>query len=156
MRKFIVLIAALSSAQFAWADNVAGCEIFLRKSVEIDGKATGAFLDTYAPAEDFISSVYDDEDGFLMEVEGEKIKALFCTRHNVIPTLRDFPVLATGIPFVVSNDFNVVDSSILTIFFKENKFKHVYKGPDLPEDEALALKDVMEIFNLQPHGLGED
>jgi len=155
MRLILAALMMLSGAQIALADNVANCEIFLRQPVMIDGEKTGAFIDTYAPGAEFIASVYDDTEGHVTEFKGQPIQAVFCTRHSVIPSLRDFPILATGLPFVVSTDFEASDSAIVTIYFKDNQFQHVYKGPDLSEKETAQMSDAMEIFNLQPHGLGK-
>lgn len=156
MRK--LLLGALIIASFApaaQADNVADCEILIREAVMLDDKETGAFIDTYLPATDYIASIYDDEEGHVTQALGKDIKALFCTRHNVIPTLRDFPLLATGIPFAVSTDFDAEGTAMIYYFFAGDKFAHAYEGPDLSPEEAARLSDAMDVFNLQPHDLGK-
>ncbi|NNE58437.1 MAG: hypothetical protein HKN36_10035 [Hellea sp.] len=155
MRRLLIGLAALMIGQTAMADNVADCEVFLRQPVMLDGEETGAFMDTYVPATDFIASIYDEEDGYITDIEDQPIKALFCTRQSVMPTLRDFPLVATGIPFVVSTDFDAAESKIVTIYYKEGKFHQVYKGPELSKKDQAKLDDAMNIFNLQPHGLGK-
>ena len=155
MKKYVVLILAVLPVAPVFSDNIADCEVFLRQPVMLDGEKTGAFIDTYVPATEFIDSVYDDKDGFETHIDGEPIKAVFCTRHSVIPSLRDFPILATGLPFVVSTDFDSSESSIVTIYYTNGQFNHVYNGPDLSEQDEARLVDAMEIFNLQPHKLGD-
>ena len=156
MRKFILAGLALAICGTGLAsDNVADCEVLVQEPITLDGKPTGAFVDTYIPASDFIGSVYDSEDGHLTQAEGKDIRVLFCTRNNIIPTLRDFPLLATGIPFAVSTDFDTPGTPLIYYFFAEGKFAHAYEGPDLSEEQAAKLADAMEIFNLQPHNLGK-
>jgi len=137
----------------AFADNIAACEVILMETVEEDGKKTQAQMASFRPAVDFLSSVYDDEDGHMTEVDGYKIRGVMCVRKDVIPTLRDFPILATGLPFSLSQNFDSSESSLMTVYYKEDQFRHAYKGGPLPDDKIAQLLDVMEVFNLQPHDL---
>ncbi len=156
MRKLILsTLVASSFAATAQADNVADCEVLIQKPVVLDGVKTGAYMKTYVPATDFIASVYDDQEGHETQALGQDIKVLFCKRHNIIPTLRDFPLLATGIPMAVSPNFDAADSPIIYYFHDGEKFIHVYEGPDLSSDKAAELTDAMDVFNLQPHNLGK-
>ncbi len=156
MKKLILsIMVAAGFAATAQADNVADCEVLIQKPVELDGVKTSAYMKTYVPAIDFIASVYDDEAGHETQALGHDIKVLFCTRHNLIPTLRDFPLLATGIPMAVSPNFDASDSPIIYYFHDGEKFIHVYEGPDLSDDNAAKLTDAMDAFNLQPHNLGK-
>jgi len=155
MRKslFAATLPALFIAMPAWADNIANCEVVMIDEIK-EGDRVGARVQMFAPAVDVIASIYDDEDGHMTEIEGRKVQVILCERGDVIPTLRDFPILATGIPFALSTDFEANDSRSITVFFKEGKFKHIYKGPELPEEEQNKLDDAMSVFNLQPHELG--
>lgn len=155
MRKFLLTGLILLASGTASADNVANCEILVQEPVTLDGKATGAFVDTYIPATEFIASVYDGEEGHMTQARGLDIKVLFCTRHNIIPSLRDFPLLATGIPMAVSTDFDTPGSALIYYFFNGEKFVNAYEGPDLSEEQSAKLNDAMEVFNLQPHSLGK-
>ncbi len=156
MKKLTLIVMAMAITGTATAsDNVANCEVLVQEPVTLDGKPTGAFVDTYIPASDFIASVYDGEDGHLTQAEGKDIRVLFCTRQNIIPTLRDFPLLATGIPFAVSTDFDTPGTPLIYYFYAKGKFAHAYEGPDLSEEQAAKLADAMEVFNLQPHNLGK-
>ncbi len=150
---FIAMMAMVSAT--AHADNIADCEVLIRQNIKVEDQKSGAFIDTYLPATDFIASVYDEEDGHITQANGENIVALFCTRHEVLPTLRDFPLLATGIPFAASTDFDASDSAMIFIRHDGEKFIHAYQGPDLSPERAAQLTDAMEVFNLQPHDLGK-
>ena len=154
MKKFIALLPLLMLPTYAAAsDNMAACEAVMVEQVKENGEPTGAVMQTFAPAVDIIASIYDDEDGFLNEIDGRDVKAILCQRSSVVPSLRDFPILKTGIPFAISTDFEAVDSRSVTIFFKDGEFQHVFKGAELSENQQSKLIDVMEVFNLQPHDL---
>lgn len=140
----------------AQADNIASCEVVLMEKIVDEGKNTGAKMASYRPGAEFISSVYDDEDGHVSEIGDHKIRGVMCERRGVIPTLRDFPIVATGIPLSLSQNFDSTKSSLMTLYFKEGEFRHIYKGKPLSPSEQSKLTDVMEIYNLQPHNLGKE
>jgi len=155
MRKLSVLFLLFLAPQIAIAsDNMADCEAVMIEKVMEDGQPTGAIIQTFAPAAGVLATIYDDEDGFLTEIDGRKVQAILCQRSSVVPSLRDYPILATGIPFALSTNFEAADSRSVTIYFKDGKFHHVFKGEDLPEEKQAALIEALEIFNLQPHDLG--
>ncbi len=151
MRKCLILIA-LAMGVPAYADNIADCEAVMIEEIK-EGERTGAVVQTFAPAVDVLASIYDDEDGHMAEIDGKPVKAILCERTDVIPTLRDFPILATGIPLALSTDFDATDSRSVTLYFKDGKFHHVFKGEELDETDQAKLTDAMEVFNLQPHEL---
>jgi len=156
--KKLILSATLAVscvAGTAYADNVANCEVLIQEPVLLDGVKTGAFMKTFLPATDFIASVYDDEDGHMTQAMGEDIKVLFCKRHNIIPTLRDFPLLATGIPMTVSPNFDSPDAPMIFYHYDGEKFIHTYMGPDLSSEDNSKIADAMMVFNLQAHSLGK-
>ena len=124
------------------------CEIVLVEPV-----AKGASLASYRPEDSFIESLYDEEEGFQESVGSLKIRAVMCTRENVIPRLRDFPIIASGVQFSLSNDFDSSDSQFMTVFYKAKEFQNKFSGPALSDGEQVALRDVMEIYNLQEHDL---
>ena len=155
--KKLTLIMAASLAGFAapaFAGNIANCEVVLLEPMEKDGIDTGGRFASFRPAAEFISSIYDDEDGYARQLDGHDIRGVMCTRRAVIPTLRDFPILASGIPFSISDNFDAPDSKLMTLYFKDGEFKHIYSGAPLTETEQDELSNVMEVFNLQPHDLG--
>lgn len=155
MKKLWLSVPCLISAFAlpASADNIAACEVILMETVQEDGKDTDAQMASFRPAVDFLSSVYDDEDGYMTEIDGYKIRGVMCERPDVIPTLRDFPILATGLPFSLSQNFDSSESSLMTVYYKDDRFRHAYKGGPLPENKIAELLDVIEVFNLQPHDL---
>jgi len=110
---------------------------------------------SFRPAAEFMSSVYDDAEGHVDNIDGHAIRGVLCQRTNVIPSLRDFPIIATGIPFSLSDNFDRPDSQLVTVYFKDDAFQHKYAGKDLSKDDKTALMDVMEVFNLQSHNLGK-
>lgn len=152
-KSFIILSLLLGAHSASASDNMADCEAVLLQKVMLEGEPTGAVMQTYAPAANVLASIYDEEDGFQDEIDNQKVKAILCERTSVVPTLRDFPILATGIPFALSNNFDATDSRSVTIFFKDGEFQHIFKGTELSEDQQTELDDAMEIFNLQPHEL---
>jgi len=137
----------------SYADNVAKCEVVLLEPVMHEGTDTGAEVASFRPADGFIASVYDEEVGNISEIDGFDIKGVMCERLDVVPTLRDFPIITTGLPFSISENFDSPDSSLMTVYYKDGKFKHIYQGADLSEDGQTRLDDLMEILNLQAHNL---
>lgn len=141
MKKYIIMTGlALAISPAAWADNVAHCEVLLVKNVE-GADLDGALQVTdYRPAVDFIASVHDDDPEYQTQIEGHNIQALLCRRNELIPAETDYPMMATGVPFVLSQDFDRADTDSLTMFWKDGAFDYVYKGYPL-SDEAQSLLD---------------
>lgn len=155
MKLKVCIMAVLAAAIAApvHADNIAGCEVVLMEPVLEDGKPTGAEMASFRPAASFLSSVYDDEDGFVDVLDGFEIRGIMCERRSLIPTLRDFQIAATGLPLAMSENFDSSESNLMTVFYKDGRFQHTYDGAPLSVSEELRLTDVMEVFNLQPHDL---
>lgn len=141
------------SAGSALAGTESACEVVLMEPVMDKGVDIGAEMASFRPADAFMASVYDDMDGYKDEQDGFKIRGVMCTRDNIIPTLRDFPILATGLPFSISQNFDSAESGLMTLYYKDNRFWHAYSGPPLSDADIGALLDVMDVFNLQPHDL---
>lgn len=123
------------------------------EAVILSPLSEGSDVASYRSAETVLTSIYDDATEVVLTIDGDPVRAIMCTRDDVIPTLRDFPILKAGLPLSLSTNFDASDSAFLTILYQDGKFEHIYKGPDLFDDQKAALKDVMEIFNLQPHDL---
>lgn len=153
MMSLPLLLAGFAPA--AHAGNIANCEVVLMEPMESDGQDNGGRFASFRPAAEFISSVYDDKDGIAKNLDGHDIRGVMCTRRDIIPTLRDFPIVATGIPFSVSENFDASTSALMTVYFKDGEFQHLYKGAALNETQASKLNEVLEAFNLQPHDLGK-
>ncbi len=139
----------------AWADNIAGCEVVLMEKIEQEGLEGSAEVASFRPAEDFIASIYDDETEVLREIDGLPIRAIMCKRQSVVPSLRDFPIVATGTPFMISQNFDSSETGLTTVYFQDGKFRSSYKGPELDAKTDAKMTDRMEVFNLQPHDLEE-
>ena len=151
-----LILVAFGLPMTVQAGNTEMCEAaIMEPAMTEDGEVKGAKIASFRPAENFINSVYDEEDGHMDEIEGYKIRAVLCSRGSVIPTLRDFPLVATGIPIALSPDFDKPDSAVSTVYFHNGKFHHLYDGPELSEDDQASLEQVMEIFNMQPHDLND-
>lgn len=147
------LLLGLSTPAFA--DNIAGCEVVLMEKIKQEGVEGTAEVASFRPAADFIASIYDDEADVLREIDGLPIRAVMCKRKSVIPSLRDFPIVATGTPFMISQNFDSTETGLTTIYFKDGEFRSDYKGPDLSDTLEAEMKDRLEVFNLQPHDLAE-
>ena len=153
-RAILILLGLALLAPAATADdNIAACEVILLQDIKGEANEERMQVASYRSAVDFIASVYDEEDGHITKVDDLTIRGLICVRDNVIPTLRDFPIVATGIPMSLSQNFESTTSGLMTIYFKGETFQHKYSGPDLTETELASLTDALETFNLQPHDL---
>jgi len=154
MRYLIPLLLSAAFAPLAMADdNIASCEVILLQEIKDEEMQGSAQVASYRPAADFIASVYDDEDGHMTEIDDNTIRGVMCTRKSVIPTEFDFPIIATGVPLSLSQNFESTTSGLITIFYGDGKFEYQYGGPDLTEAEQTMLDDRMEILNFQPHDL---
>lgn len=152
-----VLIAALllSISMPAWADNIAGCEVVLMEKIKQEDSEGVTEVASFRPAADFIASIYGDDTEVLRKIDGLPIRAIMCKRQSVVPSLRDFPIVATGTPFMISQNFDSTESGLTTIYFKDGEFHFDYKGAELDADTQAEMKDRLEVFNLQPHDLAE-
>ena len=151
--------ALLAAACFGVASNVAAdsastadedyadCEILLMeviKDKDVNGQTQVA---TYRAATDFIGSVFDDKIDPILDISGSPIRAVLCQRNDVIPTEKDYAPMSTGVAFILSQDFDSTDTDSLTMFWKEDKFQHVYKGHPLSEDSQAILDTRLEDFS---------
>lgn len=159
-------------------DNIAACEIVLMAPVlspEIDAEAeaeteadpaTGGeeetleavfeaqpeprpMIATFLPADKFVFSVFDNEPGHLSEVDGAPIRALMCTRTNVLPTEFDEKIIRTNISLHLSQNFDSPDSALLSIRTKDGKYDYEYAGPDLSAEDKTSLKSYLKRLNTQ-------
>ena len=152
MMKYIKSLFTVSfmmlAAQAAWAEEQS-CEVIVVADVEGESQEALLAASKFLPADDFIQSVYDDEDGHMTTVDDLPIRAVMCRRDNIIPTLRDAPLLQTGLSLSLSQNFDSADSGLLTVYDDGKAFKSQYSGPPLTETQEAALADVLNIFDLQ-------
>lgn len=155
-RVLSTIVVAATAALFAvssQADNIADCEILLMEFIEDEKGNGGMQVASYGPAEDYIASVYDDEPGHLKTVDDAPIRALLCQRNNVIPAESDYALLATGIPFILSQDFDDTETDSLTLFWKRDHFGYVYKGYPMTDETEALLETRLADFTTRDHGL---
>lgn len=143
------------SPTLATADNIADCEIVLMETIEDESGRGGAQVASYRPATEFMESIYLDDKTPLLKVDDLNIQAVMCKRFDVIPTKEDFKIVATGIPFFLSQSFESKDTDLVTVFFKDGEFQHVYTGPGLSEETTTLLKERLETFTQGDHDLAE-
>ena len=139
MRYLIPLLLALGLTPQALADNIANCEVILLQEIEDEEMKGSAQVASYRPAADFIASVYDEEEGHITEIDDSTIRGVMCQRRSVVPTEFDFPIITTGIPLSLSQNFESTESGLITIFYGDGKFEYQYGGPDLTEEEQALL-----------------
>ena len=152
MRNFALFVSvALSSLSFAQTNEA--CELVAMQNIVINDVLTDTIVPSFHEAKDFIDSVYDDVEGHLKHVDGHAIRGVMCQRETVVPTLRDFEILKTGIPLSISNSFDQEGVSQLSLYYTEGRFRYEHSGWDLSEEEIVELLDIMLIFNFQPHDL---
>ncbi len=151
---FLLGLSGLT-APLAAADNIAACEVLIAERIEDEGTGGSALISSYRPAGAFISSVYDDEPGHIREVDGHNIRAVLCERRSAVPSLRDYPIIETGIPLTLSQNFDSAKSDVVIIRFKDGAFQASYTGPGLTPQAQAELDDVVAVFNLQPNDLAQ-
>lgn len=159
MRIFLKSLAVMSlvsgmASTNAWSDdNIAACEIVVQQKVtsqeELSDKDAddAPLIATFIPAEDFVFSVFDGEDGHLSEVNGHPIQALMCQRQYLIPTEFDLRLIETHVPLYLSQDFDSSDSDLMAVFYKDDEYHYQYSGKDLNEDSLDILKTRMKALN---------
>jgi hypothetical protein len=150
---FSLFTALYSTAAFA--DNIAKCEVVLLETIEDESGRGGAQVASYRPAGDFMASVYQEDSETLYTIDDLAIQAVMCERFDVVPSESDFKVVATGIPFFLSQSFESQDSDLVSLFFKEGAFRYNYKGPGLSDETKALLNERLKSFNAMEHDLDE-
>jgi len=140
----VILFVAMSPTLVFAQDANANCEIVLMPN---DGKVEdGQFADAGA----YLDSVYDgNHDGHMSRFGELPIRGVMCKRENLVPTMRDLPLLKTGLPLSLSQDFDSSTSGLLTLYDAGADFKAEYSGPPLSPNDEKKLRDTLEIFNFQ-------
>jgi hypothetical protein len=131
----------------AIAVETSECELLLVQIIQSpDGKGE-ARVPSYIPAEEFMATLTDNEPGHMTDYLGHKIQAVMCRRDDIIPAEEDYGVFATGIPFILSQDFDSTESDSLTLYWKDEKVEHVYKGYPLSEEAETILETRLAEFS---------
>ncbi len=149
----IGLFTLLPSAAFA--GNIAQCEVVLLETIEDESGRGGAQVASYRPAGEFMASVYDDDVETLYKIDGLSIQAVMCQRADIIPSDTDAKIIATGIPFFLTQSFEAQETDLVSVFFKDGKFRYSYKGPGLSEETQELLEARLVSLNEMEHDLDE-
>lgn len=125
------------------AAQTADCELLLMPA---GGTKTDA---QFVNANEFLDSVYDDQRDHRLSIGALAVRAVMCQRADVVPSMRDFPILKTGLSLALSDNFDDQSGRLLTIYDAGNEFKAEYSGPKLSQETEARLRDTLEIFNFQ-------
>ncbi|WP_371396383.1 hypothetical protein [Fretibacter rubidus] len=142
-----IFILALTVGTAALADD--SCEIVTMDLTVSEKTEDNVRTAKFHDAKDFIDSVYDDTEGHIKEVDGKAVLAVMCERDTLLPQLRDLPLIKTGLPLSLSQDFDSTESGLLTVYDDGTAYRTDYTGPETLAPDTQKLKDVMEIINLQ-------
>ena len=149
-------LAALGIATPASGDNIAACEAVIMTDVEGGAATIASFRD----ASLFIASVMDEEQETLTQIDGFDIAALMCTRRSPIPKMSDVPLIRSGVPFVLSTDFESADAPTVNIAINEAGEAVALMAAGLTQDQETALMaylDAVPPIEMTPaHALDED
>jgi len=153
LKTVTLTLAASAFSHSAFAEKPSDCELLIVQIIEHKNGEGQAQIPSYIPAEDFLSSLDDDTTGHMTEFAGHKIQAVMCRRNDVIPAHEDYAILSTGIPFILSQDFDSPDTDSLTMYWKNDAIQHVYKGYPLSEEAEAILETRLADFSKR--GLNE-
>lgn len=148
---FTFSFGLVPTASLAVASN--GCEVVVSSEV-VDGDGGRMTVASYQPADRFLSGIYDAKVQLTLKEDGAPIQGLICVRNDLVPTEKDYAILATGVPLSLSQDFDSADSDILTVYFDGGKFAHKYTSDYPMSDEfANAIQSRLSDFSDRDHGL---
>lgn len=151
MRKILSLVCmgVLASAGSALADdNIAACELVIQQEVKASesGKKE-AVVANFVPADEFMFSIFDAEDGHMTEYKGNKIRAVMCRRANLVPTEFDLKLIKTNIPLFLSTNFDAPNSGLMQILHTKKGYRFDYSGPDLSAEDKILMKKQLKVLN---------
>ena len=153
MRGRLAALALAALPAPAMAGNIASCEIVIMEYIE-DEAGGGMDVASFRPAAEFLTGVYDADTPLVTRVGERPIRAVLCERADLLPDEDDYAILATGVPFALSQDFDTNQSDSLTLFFKDGRFQYRYASAS-PMDEGMKaeLETRLEDFSAREHGL---
>lgn len=153
MRTICVAAALFLIPTTALASGLEQCEVVVSNDV-VDAEGGRMTVASYRSADPFLSSVFDPQVPLALEVEGSLIRGIICVRNDLVPTEKDYAVLATGVPLSLSQNFDSADSDILTIYFRAGFFEHKYTSDYPMSDEfKTAVTTRLADFTQRDHGL---
>ena len=130
----------LLSAAPALAGNVANCEVLVMREV---GDKQGVAA-TFSDGADVVASMLDPDRPTIAAIDGAPIQALMCTRRNPVPDDEDTPLIASGIPFILSTDFNSQDAPLVTVALDEDRQAIVRIAVGLSAGQETSLAEFID------------
>ena len=131
---------ALLSAVPAWAGNVANCEVLVMREVGDTQGVAAAFSD----GAEVVASMLDPDRPTIAAIDNAPIQALMCTRRNPVPDAEDAPLIASGIPFILSTDFNSQDAPLVTVALDADRQAIVRIAVGLSAGQETALAEFID------------
>lgn len=136
-----ILLLALGCVSAQAQTSSTNCELLLISADES--------VPSYAKADSVIEDIYAGTEEKPRRYAGQNIKAIACTRVDIIPTLRDLPLIKTGLPLALSTDFDAPGAVLLLIKDDGKAYIAESSGQALDAAAQKSLDDILEIFNLQ-------
>jgi len=136
----LISVTAIAQAQ------TSKCELVTMETINT-AESIGAAQ--FHDGTDFIERLYAGEDISDKTINGTPIRAILCQREDLLPTMRDLPLIKTGLPLSLSQDFDSPNSGLLMVMDNGTDYVAEYSGSENKSPDAEKLKDVMEIFNFQ-------
>jgi|GEM_PF-6953174 len=136
---------AVLSISPAHAGNIADCEVVIMAQLEDGAAAVASFRD----ATDVIASIYDDERPTIAVIDGHPIRGMLCTRKNPVPDAEDLPIIASGIPLVISSNFDSQDAPTVTIALNEAREAVAMMAVGLSDTQQNELDVLLESYEPQ-------
>lgn len=153
--RFILLFLLASIPFLSHADNIADCEVVIMEKYNPGDNKQMMEVASFYPAINFIESIYNEDKKIISTINGFKIRALMCRRMDVVPKRIDYAILKSGVPLILSQNFDSSSSGITKIYYKNGKFNYTYSGPDLSDKDIKKIKINLNFFNSQSHDFSE-
>lgn len=147
LKSLLLGLALGAMASNTYAADTSECELLLVQIIQSPDGEGEAQIPSYIPAEEFMATLTDNEPGHMTDYLGHKIQAVMCRRDDIIPAQEDYAVISTGIPFILSQDFDSTDTDSLTLYWNDEKVEHVYKGYPLSQDAESILETRLAEFS---------
>jgi len=151
--RFVLFLTLIFISPLSYADNIADCEVVIMEKYKPEDNKQLVEVASFHPAINFIESIYNEDKKIIRTINGFKIRAVMCKRMNVIPRKIDFPILKSGIPLMLSQNFDSSTSGITKVYYKNGKFNYSYSGPDLSDLDKEKMILNLNYYNSKSHNL---
>ena len=119
-----------------------------------DGQGVTA---AFSAGADVVASMLDPERPTIAAIDDAPIQALMCTRRDPVPDAEDAPLVASGIPFILSTDFDSADAPLVTLGLDGDRRAVVRIAVGLsPAQETALEKFITEYEPVGPKYTDED